>query len=59
MIPEGGDEVQLLDGRKLPIREILREIGTTLWLVDLGEIPSYTIAPGNDGGWKEVDTPAT
>lgn len=59
MIPKGGDVVQLLDGRKLPIREILREIGTTLWLVDLGEIPSYTIAPGNDGGWKEVDTPAT
>ena len=54
--PDGGDVVQLLDGRKLPIREILGEIGTNLWLVDLGEIPSYAITPRDDGRWEEVET---
>lgn len=54
-LPDGGDVVQLLDGRKLPILEILGEIGANLWLVDLGEIPSYAISPGDDGGWEEVE----
>lgn len=54
--PDGGDVVQLLDGRELPIQEILGEIGTNLWLVDLGEIPSYAITPSNDGCWEEVET---
>ena len=35
MVPDGGDVVQLLDGRELPAQEILGEIGTNLWLVDL------------------------
>ncbi len=56
MVPNGGDVVQLLDGRKLPIQEILGEIGTNLWLVDLGEIPSYAITPSNDDRWEEVET---
>jgi hypothetical protein len=55
-LPDGGDVVQLLDGRQLPIQEILGEIGTNLWLVDLGEIPSYAITPRNDGRWEEVET---
>ncbi len=55
-IPDSGDTVQLLDGRALPVQEILGEIGTNLWLVDLGEIPSYAIAPGVDGRWEEVET---
>ena len=55
-IPDGGDAVELLDGRELPIQEILGEIGTNLWLVDLGEIPSYAITPSNDGRWEEVET---
>jgi hypothetical protein len=55
-LPDGGDVVQLLDGRELPIQEILGEIGTNLWLVDLGEIPSYAITPSNDGRWEEVET---
>ena len=55
-VPDGGDVVQLLDGRELAIQEILGEIGTNLWLVDLGEIPSYAITPGNDGRWEEVET---
>jgi hypothetical protein len=54
--PDGGDVVQLLDGRQLPIQEILGEIGTNLWLVDLGEIPSYAITPCSDDGWEEVET---
>jgi hypothetical protein len=54
-LPDGGDVVQLLDGRELPIQEILGEIGTNLWLVDLGEIPSYAITPRNDGRWEEVE----
>ena len=54
-VPDGGDVVQLLDGRELPIQEILGEVGTNLWLVDLGEIPSYAITPGKDGGWEEVE----
>jgi hypothetical protein len=54
--PGGGDVVQLLDGRELPIQEILGEIGTNLWLVDLGEIPSYTIIPSNESCWEEVET---
>ena len=56
-LPDGGVVVQLLDGRELPIQEILGEIGTNLWLVDLGEIPSYAITPSNDGRWEEVETP--
>jgi hypothetical protein len=48
--------VQLLDGRELPIQEILGEIGANLWLVDLGEIPSYAITPRDDGCWEEVET---
>jgi len=55
-IPDGGDVVELLDGRELPIQEILGEIGTNLWLVDLGEIPSYAITPSNDRRWEEVET---
>ena len=55
-LPDGGDIVQLLDGRELPIQEILGEIGTNLWLVDLGEIPSYAITPRNDDRWEEVET---
>ena len=54
--PDGGDVVQLLDGRVLPIQEILGEIGTNLWLVDLGELPSYAITPSDDGRWEEVET---
>jgi hypothetical protein len=34
-VPDGDDVVQLLDGRELPAQEILGEIGTNLWLVDL------------------------
>ena len=56
MVPDGGDVVQLLDRRELPVQEILGEIGTNLWLVDLGEIPSYAIGPGEDGRWEEVET---
>ena len=48
--------VHLLDGRELLVREILGEIGTNLWLVDLGEIPSYVITPGEEGRWAEVET---
>jgi hypothetical protein len=55
-LPDGGDVVQLLDGRELPIQEILGEIGANLWLVDLGEIPSYAITPRDDGCWEEVET---
>ena len=55
-LPDGGDVVQVLDGRELPIQEILGEFGTNLWLVDLGEIPSYAITPGNDDRWVEVET---
>ena len=55
-LPDGGDVVQLLDGRELPIQKTLGEIGTNLWLVDLGEIPSYAITPGTDGDWEEVET---
>jgi hypothetical protein len=51
--------VQLLDGRELPIQEILGRIGTNFWLVDLGEIPSYAITPGADGGWEEVEMTLT
>jgi hypothetical protein len=57
--PDGGDVVQLLDRRKLPIQEILGEIGTNLWLVDLGQIPSYPITPGDEGCWEEVGISAT
>jgi hypothetical protein len=57
-IPDSGATVQLLDGRALPVQEILGEIGTNLWLVDLGEIPSYAITPGGDGRWEEVETAA-
>jgi hypothetical protein len=55
MIP-GAEVVQLLDGRELPIQEILGEVGTNLWLVDLGEIPAYAITPGENGRWVEVET---
>ena len=55
-MPNGGDTVQLLDGRELAIQEILSEIGTNLWLVDLGEIPSSAIVPSCDGRWEEVET---
>ena len=55
-IPDSGATVQLLDGRVLPVQEILGEIGTNLWLVDLGEIPSYAITPRNDDRWEEVET---
>ena len=54
-VPDGGDLVTLLDGRRLLVQEILGEVGTNLWLVDLGEIPSYAITPGNEAGcWEEV-----
>ena len=56
MIPGDGEVVQLLDGRELAVREILGEIGTNLWLVDLGEIPAYAITPGEHGRWEEVET---
>jgi hypothetical protein len=57
IIPAGGDVVTLIDGRELPVQETLGEIGINLWLVDLGEIPSYAIVPGNnDGRWDEVET---
>jgi len=55
-IPDSGAAVQLLDGRELPVQEILGEIGINLWLVDLGEIPSYAITPSGDGRWEEVET---
>ena len=58
MFPNGRDAIQLLDGREFPIQEILGEIGTILWLVDLGEMPSYAITPGQDGRWQEVETTA-
>jgi hypothetical protein len=58
MFPYGRDAIQLLDGREFPIQEILGEIGTNLWLVDLGEMPSYAITPGQDGRWQEVETTA-
>jgi hypothetical protein len=48
--------VRLLDQRELPVQEILGEISTNLWLVDLGEIPSYPIMPGEEGCWEEVAT---
>ena len=54
-MPNGGDTVQLLDGRELPVQEILGEISTNLWLVDLGEIPSYAIVRSSDGRWEEVE----
>ncbi len=58
-IPGGGDLVTLLDGRRLPVQEILGEVGANLWLVDLGEIPSYAITPGDKVGcWQEVVTAA-
>ena len=56
MVPDNGDLVQLLDGRQLSIQEILGEIGANLWLVDLGEIPSYAITPGEHDCWEEVET---
>jgi len=55
-IPDTGAMVQLLEGRVLPVQEILGEIGTNLWLVDLGEIPSDAITPSDDGRWEEVET---
>jgi hypothetical protein len=56
-MPSGGDVVRLIDGRELPVHETLGEIGTNLWLVDLGEIPSYAIVPGEvEGRWDEVET---
>jgi hypothetical protein len=55
-IPDGGDVVELLDGRELPIQEVLDEIGTNLWLVDLGEIPSYAITPSSGGHSEEIET---
>src|SRR5512139_3377435 len=56
-VPGGGDLVTLLDGRRLPVQEILGEVGTNLWLVDLGEIPSYAITPGDKAGcWEEIVT---
>ena len=58
MFPYGRDVIQLLDARELPIQEILGEIGTNLWLVDLGEMPSYAITPGQDGRWQEAETAA-
>jgi hypothetical protein len=54
-IPDSGAAVQLLDGRELPVQEILGEIGINLWLVDLGEIPAYAIAPSDGGRWEEVE----
>jgi hypothetical protein len=59
MIPGGGELVQLLDGRELPVQEILGEVGPNLWLVDLGEIPAYAITPGEDGRWEEVEPALT
>jgi hypothetical protein len=59
-IPAGGDLVTLIDGRELPVQETLGEIGINLWLVDLGEIPSYAIVPGNvEGRWDEAETAVT
>ena len=55
-IPDSGATVQLLDGRELSVQEILGEIGINLWIVDLGEIPSYAITPSDDGRWEEVET---
>jgi hypothetical protein len=56
-VPGGGDVVTLTDGRTLPVQEILGEIGTNRWLVDLGEIPSYAIVPSAiDGRWDEAET---
>ena len=55
-IPDSGAPVQLLDGRELQVQEILAEIGTNLWLVDLGEIPSYAITPSDNHRWEEVET---
>jgi hypothetical protein len=55
-IPDSGAAVHLLDGRELQVQEILAEIGTNLWLVDLGEIPSYAITPDDNGRWEEVET---
>lgn len=55
--PGGGDVVTLVDGRRLPVQEILGEVGSNLWLVDLGEIPSYVIMPGDEAGcWEEIVT---
>ena len=51
---DGRPVVRLLDQRELPIQEILCEIGPNLWLVDLGEIPSYPITSGEEGCWEEV-----
>jgi hypothetical protein len=59
-VPGGGDVVTLIDGRTLPVQEILGEIGTNLWLVDLGEIPSYAVVPGDvEGRWDEAETAVT
>jgi hypothetical protein len=56
-IPANGDVVTLIDGRELLVQETLEEIGMKLWLVDLGEIPSYAIVPSDaDGHWNEVET---
>ena len=56
-VPGGGDVVTLIDGRELLVQEVLGEIGINLWLVDLGEIPSYAIVPSAiDGHWDEVET---
>ena len=56
-VPGGGDVVTLIDGRELPVQEILGELGTNLWLVDLSEIPSYAIVPSAvKGHWDEVGT---
>ena len=52
--PDSGDAVRLLDQRELPIQEILGGIGANLWLVDLGEVTSYPIRPGEEGCWEEV-----
>lgn len=56
MFPYGRRAVRLRDGREFPIQENLGEIGTNLWLVDIGEIPTYAITPGEDGRWEEVQT---
>ena len=56
-VPGDSDVVALVDGCTLPIQEILGEIGTNLWLVDLGEIPSYAIVPSAvQSHWDEVET---
>jgi hypothetical protein len=55
-MPCGDGMVTLIDGRESPVQEILGEIGTNLWLVGQGEIPSYAITPSNDGRWEEVET---